>query len=267
MNPFSMVIARQRASRANRFRGGFTLIELLVVIGVIAILASLLLPALASARKRALRVVCHSNIRQQWLAQVLYVDDSAGRFPKRGEPGPYYHQYNDNVGSSFVSGMKGTYIQNFQITICPIAKVLYSRMWPQLGDPSATVGDYGGWATDRKNVSTTYSWFANMGETAFLTPAGGKDPTATDLEPHWPRSGNELTADRAMITHLLKVVTPDGARLDQGHDGAVDASKWDNFRTRDNPVAYGDGHLESHGRSQIKLRALFSGYNSGYLYY
>ena len=62
-----------------RRRGvAFTLIELLVVIAIIGILASMLLPALATAKDKGQRTVCLSNFRQMLLALTVYTHDSDG---------------------------------------------------------------------------------------------------------------------------------------------------------------------------------------------
>lgn len=85
--------AKQRAGKNHTLGGlaacpasarpGFTLVELLVVLAIIAVVASLLLPALARAREAAHATRCTSNLRQLGLATQLYWDDYARTFSER----------------------------------------------------------------------------------------------------------------------------------------------------------------------------------------
>jgi prepilin-type N-terminal cleavage/methylation domain-containing protein/prepilin-type processing-associated H-X9-DG protein len=65
---------------------GFTLVELLVVIGIIAVLISLLMPALGKVRNQALAVSCANNMRQLYQTALMFSTDHKGSLPSPGVP-------------------------------------------------------------------------------------------------------------------------------------------------------------------------------------
>ena len=71
---------------------GFTLVELLVVIGIVALLVSLLLPALNKVRRSGEMLSCSSNLRQIALAFSLYEKDNRGLWPILLTSGPTYRR-------------------------------------------------------------------------------------------------------------------------------------------------------------------------------
>lgn len=86
-----------------RKRAAFTLVELLVVVAIIAIIVSMLLPALSKARYQAKLVQDLSNMSQIGRATISYTSGNRGAWPYRGEWGAFYglHGPEDLYGQHF----------------------------------------------------------------------------------------------------------------------------------------------------------------------
>lgn len=106
-----------------RFRAsaGFTLIELLVVVAIIAILASLLLPALRNTREQGKKAVCLSNMRQIHVVLLTYADDNDGWFPPvHWGDGTTFLSANTNGTPAPVAGAwTKRYFPNTRVLRCP----------------------------------------------------------------------------------------------------------------------------------------------------
>ena len=88
-------------------RKAFTLIELLVVISIIALLMSVLLPALQKARDNAKTVICKSNLKQQGLAIGLYASDNHDKVPPswiKSNPNPNSNNWMAILSPYFAAG-------------------------------------------------------------------------------------------------------------------------------------------------------------------
>lgn len=119
-------------------RRGFTLIELLVVIAIIALLMSILMPALQRVKKQARGVVCLNRLKQWGLYFAMYAEDYDGRFMKGHRAQPQANRW--------VSALGEYYKWDDEFTCCPNAK----KPWvDEFGIVSGAEGT---------NVGVTMAW-------------------------------------------------------------------------------------------------------------
>lgn len=129
---------------------GFTLIELLTVIGIIAVLATLLMSALSSAKQKARIAKCTSNLRQISLAFNMYFDDY------RNRPQGYEEL------------VEGDYLAAKEVLICPEDK---SGKWANLVEQNFA---FDGFAPSGEAARTTHPLPAL--EYSYFTPMSWSDP-------------------------------------------------------------------------------------------
>lgn len=121
-------------------KSGFTLIELLVVIAIIALLLSVIVPALGKAKIYAQKVICVSNLKQQCLGTILYSNDNDSYVPTCGL-GPWLWDI-----SFFATNELSKYagFDDNEVFFCPankIKKATDARFW-QFSWLGSTGGPY-----------------------------------------------------------------------------------------------------------------------------
>ncbi|MHC4068685.1 MAG: type II secretion system protein [Planctomycetota bacterium] len=134
----------------------FTLVELLVVIAIIALLMSILMPALARVRKQAKDVICQSNLRQWGSIFAMYTADNDGSFQEGWDQAT-------GTGNWWMDSTRSYYANHGDIRCCPNASnltrevahgFLNTGIWADWNGGFFTKGEYGsyginGWVENK----------------------------------------------------------------------------------------------------------------------
>jgi len=259
---------------------GFTLMELLVVISVIALLMAILMPALGKAKYLAQRIVCTSNVRQQSLAFFAYANHNDGKFPRHQERLPMrVKEYKPANAPHPWGALKGNYITNSKILICPITKKFNYYVYKDTkcifgSNPSRSLGGWDavhpGTNTPASTIDMAYAWFANFRP---YNVSGNPFPGFQMLnrENPWPKNMAECSSSKVFVAHSLclystfLVIRTHGGYYDRDYS----ISSFSQAKPFDTPVGFSDGHVTIHKQPDVLPRASYIDNLYGYteIYY
>jgi prepilin-type N-terminal cleavage/methylation domain-containing protein len=237
----------------HKTESGFTLIELLVVVAIIAILASLVIPALARAKGTALRTVCVSNLKQWGVAVQLYAGDHDDFFPDAREEdlnwaGPRLQQFWRDY---LFRQVKGEAKDRFNVTYCPTQK--WHRHVDKIlqGAQQASSIVIGYQYLPGRNTNSIY-WNYNthgLGDWAGKKKFGGPFKNAPIMVDVYQGQGS-APGDVASMSSWF---------FDPGHQPYSSHADQSGQATGAN-FLWEDGHVQWHHRAQIKPASSWSGW-------
>ena len=227
-------------------RRAFTLVELLVVIAVIAILAALLLPALANAKRQAKRIQCVNNQKQLATTWLLYVADNLDSVPANGRVNPPDPNSKLWVQGAFVNpttvrtnefilspryALFADYIKTIRVYVCPTDREVVRdgvTDYPKLRSYSlnAYVGWTGQWDT---RLSSAYRVFKKHSQMVANMPRGSL--VIMDVQPNiicWPPYGVQMVTDSFFN---FPGSSHNRAAVVSFSDGHIETHKWTDQRT------------------------------------
>lgn len=200
-------------NRAEPYRFAFTLVELLVVIAIIVILAAMLLPALASAKQRAMRIQCLNNERQLAVTWMLYQTDNDEWLANNGICDPastankmwvqgIFVQPAANTNNAYIMDPNyaqfANYLKSARVYVCPTDRqtvVVNGVSWPK--QRSYSLNAYLGWKGNwESRLSSAFTIFQRYSRISSRMPAGTF--LFQDVNPDsicWPYFGVQMQID------------------------------------------------------------------------
>ena len=217
----------------------FTLIELLVVIAIIAILAALLLPVLASAKRKGQRIQCVSNQHQIGLGWMMYADDNNQSYPfirgwnaAGGQKGNYsvdtFVAHSIGVTTDYTNRPLNRYVPAVLTWRCPSdkgdANYACSNCFTGYGNSYPTQNDMDAWRTEHVTADSDPGMRAQQGAQGLATVP--------------------IKASRVAVRPVNKIIQGDHEWENNGYDVNNPASWWHNYKgQRRQNMLFGDGHV------------------------